>query len=93
MILTNDALLQGLFSTHQSVALLRLNLTERYTGLLGHNGTQVVGLQVGALLSSQLGQFVKDAGQEVDALLDGSNLAEVGIAVDTGQQDTAHLIK
>ena len=93
MILTNDALLQGLFSTHQAVALLRLYLTERYTGLLGHNGTQVVGLQVGALLSSQLGQLVEDTGQEVDTLLDGGDLTEVGIAVDTGQQDAAHLIE
>ena len=93
MILTDDALLQGLFSTHQSVALLRLNLTERYTGLLSHNGTQVVGLQVGALIGTQLGQLVEDTGQEVDTLLYGGDLAEVSIAVDTGQQDAAYLIK
>ena len=79
MILPNHALFQGLFSTHQTVALLGLHLTERYTGLLSHYGTQVVALQVGTLLSAQLGQLIEDTCQEVNTLLNRGYLAEVGI--------------
>ena len=93
MILTYYALLQGIFSTHQAVALLRLNLTKRYTGLLSHNGTQIVALQFTTLLSAQLSQFIEDASQEVDTLLNGGNLTEVCITVDTGQQNATYLIK
>ena len=79
MILTDDTLLQRILGTHQSVALLRLHLTERNTGLLGHDGTQVVTLQFRTLLGAQFCQLVEDAAQEVCTLLDGGDLRKVGV--------------
>ena len=93
MILTDHTLLQGIFRTHQTIALLGLYLTQRNTGLLSHHGTQVVALQLCTLLLTQFCQLIQDTTQEVDALLNGGNLTEVGIRIDTSQQDTADLVK
>ena len=93
MILSDHTLLQGIFCTHQTVAFLGLHFTQRYTSLLSHHGTQVVALQLCTLLLTQFCQLIQETAQEVDTLLNGGYLTEVGIRIDTSQQDTADLIK